>query len=73
MVKQKIKEDKEKTINIFDGKPVIKVLNGRYGPYIAVGRKNFKIPKDTEPADLTREDCEKIIKETPTKTKGKKK
>lgn len=73
LVKQKIKEDKEKTINIFDGKPVIKVLNGRYGPYIAVGRKNFKIPKDTEPADLTREDCEKIIKETPTKTKGKKK
>lgn len=40
----------------------IQVLNGRYGPYITDGEKNAKIPKETEPADLTLEQCEEILK-----------
>ncbi|TXC78855.1 type I DNA topoisomerase [Luteibaculum oceani] len=74
LIQEKVKADKEKTINIFDGKPVIKVLKGRYGPYIAVGRKNFKIPKGFEPEELDRAQCEQIINEAPAKkTKTKKK
>lgn len=73
LIEEKIKADAEKNINIFEGKPVIKVLNGRWGPYIAVGRKNFKIPKDVKPEELTREDCEAIINEAPAKKKTKKK
>jgi DNA topoisomerase-1 len=38
----------------------VKVLNGRYGPYIQVGKRNVKIPKGTVPEELTLEDCLKL-------------
>ncbi|MCF0167173.1 MAG: type I DNA topoisomerase [Bacteroidales bacterium] len=39
----------------------IKVLNGRYGPYIKQGSANYKIPKGTDPSALTEEECLAII------------
>ena len=57
------KAEAEKTINRFEGTPLVQVLNGRYGPFIQIGegarknKKNIKIPKGTEPKTLTREDC----------------
>jgi DNA topoisomerase-1 len=39
----------------------IQVLNGRYGPYIAFNKKNYRIPKNTEPQTLTLEQCQEII------------
>ena len=59
----------------------IQVLNGRYGPYVTNKKKNAKIPKDKEPAQLTLEECEQLIAEAPErkgrrgskKTGGKKK
>ena len=57
------KAEAEKTINRFEGKPLVQVLNGRYGPFIQIGegarknKKNVKIPKGTDPKSLTREDC----------------
>ncbi|MBR1539037.1 MAG: DNA topoisomerase I, partial [Bacteroidales bacterium] len=39
----------------------IQVLNGRYGPYIKRGKENFKIPKKTDPTNLTEEVCLAII------------
>ncbi len=46
----------------------IKVVNGRYGPYIKQGTSNFKIPKGTDAASLTEADCQAIIeKSEPTK------
>jgi len=57
-------EDAEKQINIFEEEG-ISVLNGRYGPYVTDGNKNVKVPKDVEPADLTVEDCQKMIAEAP--------
>ena len=39
----------------------IEILNGRFGPYIKHAGKNFKIPKNTDPAALSAEDCIKII------------
>ncbi len=52
----------------------IKVLNGMYGPYIQIGKRNVKIPKDMVAADLTLEDCIRLGEETPvTAAKGKKK
>ncbi len=38
----------------------VKVLNGRYGPYIQMGKRNVKIPKGTIPEELTLEDCLKL-------------
>ena len=39
----------------------IKVINGRYGPYIKQGVSNYKIPKGTDAATLTEADCQAII------------
>ena len=39
----------------------IEVKAGRFGPYIKHGGKNYKIPKKTDPAKLTAEDCMQII------------
>lgn len=67
-------EDANKQINIFEDEG-ISVLNGRYGPYVTDGNKNVKVPKDIEPADLTLEDCKKMIAEAPDRPHrgGKKK
>ena len=68
LIKIKIQADKDRLINNFDGEPLIQVLNGRYGPFVQVttekGKKiNLKIPKDTEPKSLSREDCLSLLKE----------
>lgn len=39
----------------------ISVLNGRYGPYIKFGGKNYRIPKGTDPQSLTLQQCKTII------------
>ena len=65
-VKQEFEANKN--IQIFEDSD-IKVLNGRYGPYITDGKKNAKIPKDKDPAKLTLKECEKLIKDAPAKKK----
>lgn len=70
LIEAKRKADREKFINSFESEEgEIQVLNGRWGPYIAFNKKNFKIPKETEAKDLTLEDCKKIIAEGPKKKK----
>lgn len=44
-----------------DGANIIQVKNGRFGPYIAVGKTNYKIPKEMKPEDLSLEDCKTIM------------
>ena len=43
----------------------ISVINGRYGPYIKFEGRNYRIPRGTDAAALTEEDCRKIIAEAP--------
>jgi DNA topoisomerase-1 len=43
----------------------IQILNGRYGPYVTNGKKNARIPKDREPAQLSLEECEALIAAAP--------
>lgn len=63
----KLKAEAEKNIADFgDG---IKVLNGRYGPYITDGKKNVKIPKDTDPKTISHEDAKKLISEAAAPTR----
>lgn len=67
-----INEKREKAANAlikeFAERPGLQVLNGRYGPYLAYkpeGAKkarNFKIPKNVDPASLTLEEAEKLMK-----------
>ncbi|MFO7840895.1 MAG: type I DNA topoisomerase, partial [Fidelibacterota bacterium] len=59
-----IEEGREKKrkrlIHDFSGEK-IKVLNGRYGPYISYAGKNYRIPKGSDPEKLTPAGCKEII------------
>ena len=62
LIKLKIQADKDRIVANFEGNPLVQVLNGRYGVFIQISPKNskkinVKIPKDTDPKTLTREDC----------------
>lgn len=61
IILDKRKKDSEKLIRTFDENAEVKVLNGRWGPYIAVGKSNYKLPKGTVPETLTLDDCLKIV------------
>lgn len=67
----KREKDLSNIIKTFDEKPGLSVLNGRFGPYIAYQKSNFKIPKSKDPHTLTLEDCEKLMADQP-KTKSSK-
>ncbi|OJV14506.1 MAG: DNA topoisomerase I [Dyadobacter sp. 50-39] len=71
IIQEKRLQDSNRTIKEFAEDPEAKVLNGRYGPYIAFGKKNVKIPKGTEPASLTYEQVLKLAAETPDKPAGR--
>ncbi len=43
----------------------IQVLNGRYGPYITDGKRNARIPKDTDPKAITLEVCRELLAVAP--------
>ncbi|MBL8121508.1 type I DNA topoisomerase [Candidatus Saccharibacteria bacterium] len=57
----KLQADAEKNIADFgDG---VKVLNGRWGPYITDGKKNAKIDKQTDPRSISHEQALKLLAE----------
>ena len=60
IIEAKRQKDKENTIREFDEDPTVKVLKGRFGAYIKIKTKNFKIPKGTDPESLSFKDCIKI-------------
>ena len=60
LIEAKRTENANRTIKTFAERPDVLVLNGRFGPYIAIGKNNVKIPKGTDPATLTLEDCLKL-------------
>ncbi len=74
LIEEKREKDKNKYIKVFEDEPELQILNGRWGPYISYKKNNFKIPKEIEPKDLSKEDCLKIIQGSDKKkTKTKKK
>ena len=57
LILAKRQAEANKYIKEFPENPAVKVVNGQYGPYLAVGKRNVKIPKDVDPATLTLEQC----------------
>ena len=71
LIQQKRQAEATKYIKEFPENPAVKVVNGQYGPYLAVGKRNVKIPKDTDPATLTLEQCLELAGGEPTPAAGK--
>jgi DNA topoisomerase-1 len=72
LIIEKTEQEKNRIIKTFEDDADLHILNGRWGPYIAYKKKNYKIPRKTEPVNLTKEDCYKIINSMPDKKKTKK-
>ncbi|NBC84554.1 MAG: type I DNA topoisomerase [Bacteroidetes bacterium] len=79
IIEAKREQERNKFIKTFKEDETLQVLNGRYGPYISFGKKNYRIPKNTDPKSLDYEQCLEIIKKGDEKksakgtTKGRKK
>jgi DNA topoisomerase I len=64
LIEQKKIADANKLIQDF-GVDNIKVLNGRYGPYITDGKRNARIPKDTDPKTIALDVCRELLAAAP--------
>jgi DNA topoisomerase-1 len=62
-----------KFIKEFPDNDIVKIVNGMYGPYIQIGKRNVKIPKGQKPEDLTLEECLALGDAAPVATKKRKK
>ncbi|MCE1199154.1 MAG: type I DNA topoisomerase [Marinilabiliales bacterium] len=71
-----ILERREKISNsllkTFPEDPEIRVLQGRWGPYLAYKKLNIKLKKETKPEDLSYAICKELIDAELKKTKQKK-
>ncbi len=64
IIEAKRKADAEKEIKVFaPERPDVRLLNGRWGPYLAIGKDNFRLPKGTDPLTLSLQDCLKLAEE----------
>ena len=69
LIKAKIEADAKALIKVFEEDDTVRVLNGRYGPYIKAGKLNAKIPKEEKPEDLTWERVQELIEEAKNRPK----
>jgi len=66
---EKKKLDLEKILKEFSEDAGLKILRGKYGPYISFNKLNFKLPKGKVAEELTFDECKKIVTESkPTKS-----
>jgi len=64
VIRLKKEADANRIIQDF-GVDNIQVLNGRYGPYITDGKRNARIPKDTDPKTIVLEVCRELLAAAP--------
>ena len=72
LIQEKQQEDERKHMKKFDEDPKLEVINGRYGPYLVYDGKNYRLPKSMheKAAELTYEECMKVIKAVPANRKS---
>ncbi|MFK5856220.1 MAG: type I DNA topoisomerase [Bacteroidota bacterium] len=63
IIEEKRKVEREKIIVDFGTDDNVLLLNGRYGAYLVIDKQNYKIPKGTDAATLTLEQCYEIAKD----------
>jgi DNA topoisomerase-1 len=73
LIRDKKEFDANREIKVFAGTD-IKILRGRYGPYITDGSKNARIPKDIEdPSTLDQTTCQELLDKAPLPKSRRKK
>lgn len=71
LIEEKREANKKRILKTFPENPELQVLNGRWGPFIKMGKNNFRLPKETDIGRLTYEKALEIV-ENPTYSKRKK-
>ena len=69
LIAEKRQADKNREIKKFEAEDIL-VLNGRFGAYITHAGENYKLPKGTVAEDLTLQQCQEIIANEASKSKG---
>jgi DNA topoisomerase-1 len=64
VIRLKKEADANRIIQDF-GVDSIQVLNGRYGPYITDGKRNARMPKDTDPKAIALDLCRELLAAAP--------
>ena len=66
IVAEKKRGDAEREIKVFEG-TTIRILKGRYGPYLTDGKKNVRVPKDREPVLIELDEARRLIEAAPAR------
>lgn len=69
LIEEKKSQEQQRHIKTFEEDAMMEVLNGRYGPYISYDGQNYRLPKPfhARAAELTYEECKRIVDETPVR------
>ncbi len=73
LIESKREKDLNAVIKVFEQDHEVRLLNGRWGPYISFKKNNYKIPKSTDAAALSFEECMLLIEKQPAPKKSRKK
>jgi DNA topoisomerase-1 len=71
LILAKRQADAEKIIKTFADEPEVKILKGRWGPYISYKERNLRIPKDKDPVTFTIEEIHELAEKNPGTPKKK--
>ncbi len=70
LIQAKRQADIDKYIKSFPENPDVQLLNGRFGPYLVIAGNNYKLPKGTDPKELTLQECLDIAADPKNASKG---
>lgn len=73
VVKEKRQSIIDRTLKTFDENPDLKIIKGRWGPFIQFGQQNARIPKGTDYEKLTLDQCLEMAEEQAATKKASKK
>jgi DNA topoisomerase-1 len=69
IITEKRNMEQNRQIKQFEEDPELLILNGRYGPYISYRKKNYRIPKNRKPEELSLEECRGIVEKAESRAK----
>ncbi len=61
LILEKRQKDVDKIIQSFGQDPLLKIIKGRWGPFIAYGKANVKIPKGKVAEEIGFEECMELV------------